>query len=180
MHMAKLEREVEKMLLGEEDKIQWGELLKTFCQLQKGRVEIALESLTIRQLDILEESIKTVREDVLNTNLENARTEVLKLGLDPIMVARYLTGQPLEGEIESTNKAKKTAKKSNYINYREKFGKSVQDIVTFVAEENNLTPPVSAKQIKECIAGTLYDEITLKQLYSPCYEYNKKHGTSLK
>lgn len=175
MHDAKLEREVKKMLLGEEDKIQWGELLRTFCQLQKGRMEIALESLTKRQLDLLIDSAQTVKEDVQTSTLEAAKTELLRLGLTPEEFIHFLNGTTPDEKGE----AKKVPVTTR--SYKSKYGKSMSDIVAEIIETGELSLPTSANELLNVVLSDLpqYKDITKNAWYSAAYDYNKKHGVSL-
>lgn len=179
MHDAKLEREVKKMLMGEEDKIQWGELLRTFCQLQKGRMEIALESLTKRQLDLLIDSAQTVKEDVQQSTLEAAKTELLRLGLTPEEFIAYLGGNALPSQ--KTGAVAATDKITGRFSYKKRFGKGRMEIIDEVVAVGKLTAPVSSVMLRDVVHEHLpqYTCIESSAWYSAAYEYNKQHGVSL-
>ena len=177
MHDAKLDREVKKMLLGEEDKVQWGEILRTFCQLQKGRMEIALESLTKRQLDMLIDSAQTVKEDVQQSTLEAAKTELLRLGLTPEEFIAFISGVPAAAATTDD----KVITKSGRVNYKLTYGKTRSEIIDEIVEVGELTPPISSVQMKIVIKKHRlpYADLSESIWYSAAYEYNTKHGVSL-
>ena len=176
MHDAKLDREIKKMLLGEEDKVQWGEILRTFCQLQKGRMEIALESLTKRQLDMLIDSAQTVKEDVQQSTLEAAKTELLRLGLTPEEFIQFLGGGVPAATIDDN-----VVTKSGRVNYKLTYGKTRSEIIDEIVEVGELTPPISSVQMKMVIKKHRlpYADLSDTMWYSAAYEYNTKHGVSL-